>query len=56
MGIVAGVAVAVAATYLDNQGVCPGNDELWAHFWQGSDGNPSYENVACRPVSYPGGG
>lgn len=56
MGLVTGVAVAVAATYGDNQGACPGIDQLWVYFSQGIDGNPSYQNIICRLVSYPGGG
>jgi len=55
MGLVAGVATAMAGAYIDSRGVCPGNDELWVYFTDGPTG-PAYQQVICRPVSYPGGG
>lgn len=55
VGALAGIAVSVASTYIGNNGVCGGNDELWIYFTDGATG-PAYQQVICRPVSYPGGG
>jgi hypothetical protein len=56
VGVVAGILVAWAGTYIADNGACPGNQELWVYFSQGIDGNPSYDKIVCRNVSYPGGG
>lgn len=56
VGVIAGILVAWAGTYTADNGNCPGNDELWVYYSQGIDGNPLYEKIVCRPVSYPGGG
>lgn len=55
VGALAGLAVSVAGTYIGNNGMCPSNDELWIYFTEGATG-PNYQQVICRPVSYPGGG
>lgn len=56
VGVIASVLVSFAGTYTNNNGTCPGNQELWVYYSQGIDGNPLYEKIVCRPVSYPGGG
>ncbi len=56
VGVIASVIVSFAGTYTNNNGTCPGNQELWVYYSQGIDGNPLYEKIVCRPVSYPGGG
>lgn len=54
-GAAAAVITAVAGTYVNDNGMCPGNDELWIYYTDGPTG-PAYSQVICRPVSYPGGG
>jgi hypothetical protein len=49
------VFTAVAGTYMNDNGICPGNEELWIYYSDGSAG-PAYSQVTCRPVSHPGGG
>jgi hypothetical protein len=54
-GAAVAVVTAVAGTYVSDNGMCPGNDELWIYYTDGPTG-PAYSQVICRPVSYPGGG
>lgn len=54
--IIASVLGAIAFTYINANGKCPGNDELWMYFSQGLDGSVNVSRIICRPVSYPGGG
>lgn len=55
VGFAASVFVGWAGTYVNDQGACSGNDELWVYYTDGPTG-PAYSHVICRPVSYPGGG
>lgn len=54
-GGIAGYIAAVAGTYVNDRGACSGNDELWIYYTDGPTG-PTYSQVVCRPVDYPGGG
>lgn len=55
VGGAVGVFTAIAGTYVNDNGMCPGNDELWIYYTDGPTG-PAYSQVICRPVSHPGGG